>query len=185
MEYIGYILLFFIVLSTLLKAGFYRWWGILLLAAGYALFTLLAGDWAVEQSKTALSAGLLSRPVQLNASVFITCEAIIMIAFCFDCFKEMRTRNTFFKQAVSLLLYLYPGLLFAIPVCYTLLQAFFARPGTDFKLITQIAALAVFLSLAGGARLLRRLLKKKGLRYEMLFIVNLFIIILGILVTGN
>lgn len=61
-----------------------------------------------EQSKTVVAAFFASRPQMLNLSVCVTLEAAVMITFCFDCFAEMRTRNTAFKQAVTLFLKVIP-----------------------------------------------------------------------------
>ena len=89
-------------------------------AAGYAFFAWLVTPWMTEQSKTVVAAFFASRPQMLNLSVCVTLEAAVMITFCFDCFAEMRTRNTAFKQAVTLFLKLYPGILIGGVICYVL-----------------------------------------------------------------
>ncbi|MDR1202382.1 MAG: hypothetical protein LBL58_12275 [Tannerellaceae bacterium] len=175
----------FITLSTLLKTGFHPWWGILITALLYALFTLYIGSWATEQSKAVLNNYLISRPAMLNASIGITSEAVAMTAFCFDCFPGMRSRPTFFKQAVSLFLHIYPGFLFAGVICIALMQSFYKIAGVDFQTIINTMALTVFALISGGAIGFRLLLKEKSLRLEMLFIASLSIILLGIIITGN
>ena len=100
MEYAIHLLALFIALNFLLKVGFYPRWGMWTVAAGYAFFAWLVTPWMTEQSKTVVAAFFASRPQMLNLSVCVTLEAAVMITFCFDCFAEMRTRNTAFKQAV-------------------------------------------------------------------------------------
>ena len=110
MDYVIPILAIFITLSFLLKVGFYPRWGTWLTALCCALFVLLITPWVTEQSKTAIAAFFASREKMLDVSICITLEAAILITFCFDCFSEMRTRDTAFKRSVTFLLHLYPGL---------------------------------------------------------------------------
>lgn len=117
MEYAIHLLALFIALNFLLKVGFYPRWGMWTVAAGYAFFAWLVTPWMTEQSKTVVAAFFASRPQMLNLSVCVTLEAAVMITFCFDCFAEMRTRNTAFKQAVTLFLKLYPGILIGGVIC--------------------------------------------------------------------
>jgi hypothetical protein len=184
MEYVIHLLAIFIAINFLLKAGFYSRRGILAVAAGCALFTWLVTPWMTEQSKTVMAAFFASRAQMLNLSVCVTLEAALMIAFCFDCFAEMRTRNTVFKQAVTLFLKLYPGLLAGGVICYALALLLFSFPGMDFGSLSWIAALAVFLTVGLGSPLLRRLIGDRALHLEVLFIVNIFIVILSIIATG-
>ena len=94
MEYVIHLLALFIALNFLLKVGFYPRWGMWTVAAGCAFFAWLVTPWMTEQSKTVVAAFFASRPQMLNLSVCVTLEAAVMITFCFDCFAEMRTRNT-------------------------------------------------------------------------------------------
>mgnify|MGYP004716397669 CR=1 FL=1 len=99
MEYVIHLLALFIALNFLLKVGFYPRWGMWTVAAGCAFFAWLVTPWMTEQSKTVVAAFFASRPQMLNLSVCVTLEAAVMITFCFDCFAEMRTRNTAFKTS--------------------------------------------------------------------------------------
>ena len=126
MEYAIHLLALFIALNFLLKVGFYPRWGMWTVAAGYAFFAWLVTPWMTEQSKTVVAAFFASRPQMLNLSVCVTLEAAVMITFCFDCFAEMRTRNTAFKQAVTLFLKLYPGILIGGVICYVLALLLFS-----------------------------------------------------------
>jgi hypothetical protein len=120
----------------------------------------------------------------LNLSVCVTLEAAIMITFCFDCFAKMRTRNTAFKQAVTLFLKLYPGILIGGVICYVLALLLFTFPGIDFGSLSWIAAGVTFFAVGAGSHLLRYAIGDKPLRLEVLFIVNIFIVILSIIATG-
>lgn len=184
MEYVIHLLAVFVTASFLLKVGFYSRWGILAAATGCALFAWLVTPWMTEQSKTVMSAFFTSRAQMLNLSVCVTLEAVLMIAFCFDCFTEIRTRNTVFKQAVTFFLKLYPGILVGGVICYALALLLFSYPGIDFGSLSWIAALAAFLTVCLGSPLLHLLLGDKSLRLEVLFIVNIFIVILSIIATG-
>lgn len=184
MDYIIPILAGFIALSFLLKVGFYPRWGVWLAAGCCAVFVLFITPWVTEQSKTEMAVFFASRRQMLNVSVCVTLEAAAMIAYCFDCFAEMRTRNTAFKRTVTCLLYLYPGVLTGGVICYVLAQVLFTFPGTDFKMLSRTAAAILFLFIGIGACLLRRITESRALRLELLFIVNLIIVVLSIIATG-
>lgn len=81
MEHIIHLLIGFIVLSFLLKTGFYPRWGIWLSALVYTVFLICIGPWATEQSPTEINSLLASAPHILTLSVYVTLEASIMIAF--------------------------------------------------------------------------------------------------------
>ena len=174
MDYVIPILAIFITLSFLLKVGFYPRWGTWLTALYCALFVLLITPWVTEQSKTAIAAFFASREKMQDVSVCITLEAAILITFCFDCFSGMRTRDTAFKRSATFLLHLYPGLLIGGVLCYVLAELLFSFPGIDFNMLSWTVATTTFLLIGVGARL----------RLEILFIVNLFIVVLSIIATG-
>lgn len=184
MNYVIPILAIFITLSFLLKVGFYPRRGTWLAALCCAIFVLLITPWATEQSRTAMAAFFASRKKMLDVSVCITLEATILITFCFDCFSGMRTRDTAFKRIVTCLLHLYPGLLIGGVLCYVLVELLFSFPGMDFNTLSWVTATATFLLIGGGSRLLQILLGDKALRLEILFIVNIFIVVLSIIATG-
>ncbi len=169
MEYVIHLLALFIALNFLLKVGFYPRWGMWTVAAGCAFFAWLVTPWMTEQSKTVVASFFASRPQMLNLSVCVTLEAAVMITFCFDCFAEMRTRNTAFKQAVTLFLKLYPGILIGGVICYVLALLLFTFPGIDFGSLSWIAAGVTFLAVCAGSLLLRHAIGDKPLRLEVLF----------------
>ena len=113
MEHIIHLLIGFIVLSFLLKTGFYPRWGIWLSALVYTVFLICIGPWATEQSPTEINSLLASAPHILTLSVYVTLEASIMIAFCFNCFADTSKQRTLFQRTVTYILNFYPGLLMA------------------------------------------------------------------------
>lgn len=184
MDYVIPLLALFLTLSFLLKVGFYSRWGTWLAAVCCAIFVLLVTPWVTEQSRMDMEVFFASRSRMLDLSVLITLEAAILIAFCFDCFAGQRTRNTLFKCSVTCLLRLYPGLLIACVLCYALAELLFSFPGLNFNTLAWTAATVTFLITGLGARLLRTLIDDEALRLEILFVTNLFIIILSIIATG-
>ena len=114
MEHIIHLLIGFIVLSFLLKTGFYPRWGIWLSALVYTVFLICIGPWATEQSPTEINSLLASAPHILTLSVYVTLEASIMIAFCFNCFADTSKQQTLFQRTVTYILNFYPGLLIVL-----------------------------------------------------------------------
>ena len=129
MESVIHLLMGFIVLSFILKIGFYPRWGVWLAGIGCAVFLLAIGEWATEQSATEIASLFASRSRMLTFSVYITLEASVMIAFCFNCFAKVLPHPTLFRETVSRILNLYPGLLMAVVLAYLLPQLFFTFPG--------------------------------------------------------
>ena len=186
MEYVVGILLGFVTLSFLLKIGFYpSFRQIAVVAVICAGFVLLTWNRATEQARTQIADFLASPRRMQDAAVWITLEAAVMIAFCFDCFAGYRRHDTRFKRGVTYILNVYPGLLFAAVLGYALTQAIFAFPGTDFRVVAGWFAALTGIGIVGFAWLLRKLLGDKSLRLEVLFATNLFILLMGIIATEN
>ena len=185
MESVIHLLMGFIVLNFILKIGFYPRWGVWLAGIGCAVFLLAIGEWATEQSATEIASLFASRSRMLTFSVYITLEASVMIAFCFNCFAKVLPHPTLFRETVSRILNLYPGLLMAVVLAYLLPQLFFTFPGISFRLITVVCSVSVFILIPIISLLLKSILGETRLRLEMLFITSLFVVLLSIIVTGN
>ena len=184
MEYIISLLLLFVSGSFLLKASFYPLWGKVAVAIASALFVGLVTPWITELPSTWMPRFLTSRPLLLNLSVCITVEAAVMIGFCFS-----RIPPSFRKDALSVrigkaLLLCYPGLLMGGVWCFLISKILYVVPGMDFRTLPWMASGVVLLAVGGGAETVKRLFPEQSLRLELLFLVNLFIIILNIIVTG-
>lgn len=186
MEYVVGILLGFITLNFLLKIGFYNsFYGILAAGIVCCLFVLSIWPWATEQSKTQIADFLASPDRMQDAAVLITLESAVMIVFCFDCFAGVRRRETFFKHNLTRLLKYYPGLLISVVLAYTLTQAIFSFPGADFRIVAWSYAAVTGISVIAGGWFLKKFLDDYSLRLELLFVTNLFIILMGIIATEN
>lgn len=77
-----------------------------------------------------------------------------------------------------------PGILIGGVICYVLALLLFTFPGIDFGSLSWIAAGVTFFAVCAGSLLLRHAIGDKPLRLEVLFIVNIFIVILSIIATG-
>ena len=186
MEYVIGILLGFIALNFLLKIGFYNSFsGILAAGLGCSLFVLAIWPWATEQSKTQI-ADFLSSPERMqDAAVMITLESAVMIAFCFDCFAGLRRHDTFFKRTLTRLLKIYPGILITVVLADSLTQLIFAYPGTSFRTVAWLFAGGTGIGIVGIGWFLKKYLADESLRLELLFVTNLFILLMGIIATEN
>lgn len=186
MEYVIGILLGFITLNFLLKIGFYNSFsGILAAGVGCSLFVMAIWPWATEQSKTQI-ADFLSSPERMqDAAVMITLESAVMIAFCFDCFAGFRRHDTFFKRGLTRLLKIYPGMLITVVLAYSLTQLIFAYPGISFRTVAWLFAGATGIGIIGIGWFLRKYLADESLRLELLFVTNLFILLMGIIAMEN
>lgn len=171
-------------LSFLLKIGFYPRYCTLAAALGCSAFVWFVTPWLTDMSKTAVTELVTSRPLLLNLSVCAVIEAVIMIAFCFNSFSADSSRHKTFSKVTTLCLKAYPGLLVGGAIGYAVMISLFAFPGIDFDTLSLIAAVATFPIIYCGAWLLRRLFGRESTRMEMLFLTNLFIVILCIIATG-
>ena len=93
MEHIIHLLIGFIVLSFLLKTGFYPRWGIWLSALVYTVFLICIGPWATEQSPTEINSLLASAPHILTLSVYVSLnnDRFLFQLFC----RHLKTADTF------------------------------------------------------------------------------------------
>lgn len=185
MEYVVGILLGFITLSFLLKIGFYpSFRPIAWVAVACSGFVWLIWEQAAEQSRTQIADFLASPKQMQDAAVWITLEAAVMIAFCFDSFTGYRRHDSLFKQNISRFLRVYPGLQIGIVLGYALMQTIFAFPGTDFRIVAGWFAALTGTGIALAAWLFRKYIDS-SLRLELLFTTNLFILLMGIIATEN
>lgn len=187
MEYVVGILFGFVTLSFLLKIGFYpSFRQIAGVAAACAAFVWLTWDRAAGQSRTQIADFLASPEQMQDAAVWISLEAAVMIAFCFDCASSgQQPHGNRCRRRVSRLLRLYPGLLIGVVLGYALTQAIFAFPGSDFRVVAGWLAALSGTGIALGAWLFRRFIPDSSLRLELLFATNLFILLMGIVATEN
>ena len=161
------------LLSFLLKSSFHPLWGRTLAAFALASAVFFAVPWLTRQSPAALSAWTSSPDHLLDGAVCVVLEALLMGAFCFSR-PAGRWR----------LLQFYPGLLAFPAVVRAWAQLLYARPGIDFTLFAFLAAGVTLLLAFGGASLMRRVLQEESSRLELLFLINLFLLLLTVAATG-
>ena len=184
MEYIIYLFVLFVMGSFLIKVSFYPIWAKAAIALVSAIFVWAITPWITEQPHDMMENVFALRPQLLNMSVCITLESAIMIGFCFSCITIYSKKNSRFSKAIHRWLFYYPGLMVGGVWCFLLSKILYAIPGIDFQLLPWMASGIVLLIVSCGTELIRWLLPADSLRLEFLFLVNLFIIILNIIITG-
>lgn len=184
MEYIVYLLVLFVSGSFLLKVSFYPLWGKVAVAVAGALFMGLVTPWITELPPTWMTRFITYRPQLLDLSVCITLEAAIMIGFCFSRVAASFRTESLFARSGRFLLLCYPGLLVGGSGCFLLSKILYSVPGINFQTLPWMASGAALLVVGCGAEGGKRLMPGQSLRLELLFVVNLFVLILTIILTG-
>ena len=163
MELVVQILMLFVALGTALRLTFERGWiAPLLFGAVASVFVYLTYPYAIEQTKTGLAGYIADRSLREYAAIFISLDVALVVGYSFSRLTKAHTQR---GRVVSFLLRLYPGVLLFPVLFYLQSTLIFALPGVDFGVVS----------------LLRFLLPEEELRLEVLFLVELFIFILGII----
>ena len=179
MELVVQILMLFVALGTALRLTFERGWILPLLFGTLAsVFVYLTYPYAIEQTKTGLAAYIADRSLREYAAIFISLDVALVVGYSFSRLSRVRTKR---GQIVTFLLRLYPGVLLFPVLFYLQSTLIFALPGVDFGVVSLLLALATLLLVLGLVYLLRFLLPEEELRLEVLFLVELFIFILGLI----
>lgn len=183
MEYVFFALAVLITLSLFLKVSFFPKWGIGAVALGFAVWIGVLTPWLTDLSKPQLMSMLERRDYLQNLSLALIIEAVLMIAYCMSCFaSENLSRGRIWGLK---LLRSYPGLMFGVVQGYVVGISLFMWPGLDFTILRIGAAGASLLLVSLGAWGLKWLLPEKSLRWELLFILNIFIILLSVVAGGK
>lgn len=182
MELIVQILTLFILINSLLKLSFWKWWQAVLFGLVCAVFILWAKQYAILQSKTQLQDYLSNRGALQDMAVLVTVESGIYLGFCFAALM-----NRFGKKINRWLLplYWYPSLLLFPVLFFVLTQMIFSLSGVDFDIIAYALASVTLVLLPLAAYGMKRLVPETDLRLEVLFLVSLFVCVLGLLTTVN
>ena len=80
---------------------------------------------------------------------------------------------------------IYPGILITVVLAYSLTQLIFAYPGTSFRTVAWLFAGGTGIGIVGIGWFLKKYLADESLRLELLFVTNLFILLMGIIATEN
>jgi hypothetical protein len=182
MELVIQILMLFIVINTLLKLSFWKWWQTLIFGGVVALFVMMMEQYAIVQSKTQLNDYLMNREALQNAAVLVTIESALCFAFCF---AMLRNKLVGRKKLWVRLLHWYPGLLVFPVLFYLLTQSIFTMTGVNFDTVTLLFAMGVLVIIPLAGYLVRLLLPENEFKLEVHFLVSLFVAIIGLLTTVN
>lgn len=74
-------------------------------------------------------------------------------------------------------------MLITVVLAYSLTQLIFAYPGISFRTVAWLFAGATGIGIIGIGWFLRKYLADESLRLELLFVTNLFILLMGIIAT--
>jgi hypothetical protein len=182
MELVIQILMLFIVVNTILKLSFWKWWQTMLFGLLCAVFIVVACQYAVLQSKTQLADYLANKAILQDTAVLITMESVLCVAFCFATLSAIHRGKR--KLGLKILDW-YPGLLLFPVLFYLLTQTIYAMPGSDFSTIAQLLAAGIFIAIPLLSFLIKYLYPEKELRLEVHFLVSLFVCIIGLITTVN
>lgn len=179
MELVVQILLLFIIVASVLRLSFERGWIIpTLFAVVAAVFVYLTYPYAIEQTKTGLAAYIADRSLREYAAIFISLDVALIVAYSFSRLSHPRGRR---GRVIAFLLRLYPGVLIFPVLFYLQSTLIFVLPGMDFGVVSLLLAAGTVVLLLGLTFLLRFLLPEEEQRLEVLFLVELFVFILGII----
>lgn len=185
MEIVVMIIMVMVGFSFMLKLTFHGLAGQIALAAVAAAFVALSYDYAAGQSRTAIAEWLSQPGLMLDASVWLTIDVALQIAFCTlegKALNEPLGRVGGLMRGVLLWL---PGLA-VFPALFALLtELIFSFAGMDFVMIALTTAAVVLIGMPMLAWLMKYLIPESDIRLEMIFMVNLIVICLGIVATVN
>jgi len=182
MEYIILILFLFIIINTILKQSYWKWWQSAILGLVCGIFIQLVYPYAINQSKSELGDYLNNTKIMQDMAVLVTLESVLYLGFCFAGLRRLYgTKPRFWMK----LLDWYPGLLIFPVLFYLLTNLIFSLPGVDFRLIAYSFAGAVVVLFPLLSRGIKYFLPEKELRLEVQFLVSLFVGIIGLICTVN
>ena len=82
-----YLLLFCILINSVLKLSFWKFWQVGIFSLGVGAFLYGVSDFATEQSQLTISQWLSDTKVLSNMAVLVTIESVIGLFFCFISLK--------------------------------------------------------------------------------------------------
>lgn len=186
METVVAVIMMLVSFNYILKQTCRKPAGVAVSTAVCTLFTGLMWPVAIDQSMTQISDWLADSALMLDIAVVLTAEVALNIAFCLLA-VHVSNSGPLKPRTVRLyrLLRWFPGILI-YPVLFSLLvSAVFAMPGVSFPLVSWGLAAIVAIVIPTGTFALKKLLPEKDIRLEVLFLLNAFIAVLGIVATVN
>lgn len=186
MEIVVLIIMALVCVSFVIKLSFHHLAGIVISSAVSALFIGLTWELAVVQSKTQIADWLAQPDLMLDTSVLLTIDVFIQIAFCLQFGRKLIGEKMRQIESVALALTLWiPGILI-FPVLFSaLVELIFSFPGVNFAKIAWIFAATILILIPALAFCMKMLFPARGMRLELIFIVNGLIAVLGVIATVN
>lgn len=181
MEILFHILIVLILLRTSIKLSFNKWWHSSIVLLVLCLIVILFYPFAIQMSKTQVASYLNDTAFMQNIAVVVTIESALMVSFSFMALREMfgKVVTPWFMN----LLRWFPGFLIVPVLFYLLTYAIFNFAGSDFQMIAIGVAFLVFVVLMLVVLLFKFLVPDLEIRYEMHFVVTIFVAIVGLLTT--
>lgn len=183
MEALFIVLILVILLNTLFRLTFARWWLVLVYAIVAGAFIATTWQIGTGLSKTGWLEWLYGTRTLQNMSVFITIESLILISFVFVRLQSQLGVEV--KKWYAKVSHYYPPLLLFPALFYLLALLFFNLTGVDFALIAYSAIVAAVVLLPLLTLLIKWLLPDEELRLELSFIFNLFVCFIGFISTTS
>jgi predicted neutral ceramidase superfamily lipid hydrolase len=181
METVIQLLIFLLVFDFLLKISFWKIWQMVVISVICGVFVFAVYPYAIEQSKTQITDFLNNPKMLLDASVLITIESGLGLAFCFSMMKSLFGEPWKYQP----LLTFFPGILIFPVLFYLLTSLIFMLPGIDFAVTAGLFAVILVIGIPSAAFGLKRLLPEKDLRLELLFLCSFMTVIVGLISTAN
>ena len=187
MQSVVIILLLLGTLSFAVKLSLKKLWQWIVWAVLTALATGLSWPIASAQSKTQIADFLQSPTMMADASVLLTLEVGLMVAYCIMAGAEAdaSVSQKPLRKVGRWLLEAFPGLTVFVAIFAVLTQLMFTLTGTSFALTSWLTAAGVLVLVSALAWVVGMLLPERTLRLELLFVVNLVMGGLGIVATVN
>lgn len=165
------------------RATFFRSvWGIVVFALLVALLSFLSYPIVIEQSGDFYTTLLRDATLVGNVAVLITLEAIVGMLLSIGLLRTLFKEDK--KTRLHSLKFL-PEILIAGAVLYAQQQVFYQFPGYDFRITAICTAFAFAVLLGGSALIMRFVLQEQGYRYELNFLINLFLLVIGVLLNAG
>ena len=181
MENLIIILFVLVILKFSLKITLFKnKLALLIVASVAAFYSYLLYPFVIEQNKSDLSFLLSNSRIMINFAVIVCIEAVtgilISIGMLQNLFREKKMRFVKIAKVV-------PGILIFIALFYLETIVFFYFTGYSFRRVAtgySFVIFAIILLLAYGLKIL---IPKIDLRYEVKFLINIFILFIGVVIS--
>lgn len=181
MEAVIQLLIFLLIVDFLLKISFWKTGQMMIISFICGIFVFAVYPYAIEQSKTQITDFLNDTEMLLDASVLISIESGLGIAFCFSMMKSLFGETWKYQSILTF----FPGLLIFPVLFYELTNLIFMFPGIDFALTACLFGAALVVGIPAVSFGLKKLLPEKDLRLELLFLCYFMTVIVGLISTAN